>query len=442
MIKRPTVLMMLFGILLFTSSCVVVENPYDSLAPGKWRGYLIIDDFSGEAQPIQTLEEIRAIRYEEVKEEQLPFLFEVIYDDETHFHIEITNGEERIEVRDITIGRDRATAKDTIRIDFPLYESHISAIFQGDVMQGTWVVETKSNYEIPFVAKQGENYRFAENPPAPAIDLNGKWETTFGLETDDPFKGIGEFTQEGNQLSGTFMTETGDYRYLAGQVVKDKFYLSTFDGAHAFLFEGKQIEDGSLIGSFRSGNHYKVTWEAKKNPDFKLSDADSLTYLTSETFDFQFKDTKGQMVSLSDTGFENKVTIIQILGTWCPNCRDETEFLIEYLNAHPNEDLQVIGIAFERHQEEEKAMEQLRRYKERMKIPYPILYGGYYDKKAAAETLGSLNAVIAYPTLLFLDRQHEVQKIHTGFSGPATSAYADFAQEFESFVTTLLEEGD
>ena len=37
------------------------------------------------------------------------------------------------------------------------------------------------------------------------------------------------------------MTETGDYRYLDGVVSGSKMYLSAFDGAHAFLFNKKML---------------------------------------------------------------------------------------------------------------------------------------------------------------------------------------------------------
>ena len=75
------------------------------------------------------------------------------------------------------------------------------------------------------------------------------------------------------------MTETGDYRFLEGTVQENKFWLSVFDGAHAFLFEGKILNDNELTGTFRSGKHYTTTWAAKRNADATLTSPDSLTYL-------------------------------------------------------------------------------------------------------------------------------------------------------------------
>ena len=122
------------------------------------------------------------------------------------------------------------------------------------------------NYAIRFKAKHGRDHRFTQLKKEPLFDISGKWETTFGIDKSEPYPAIGEFKQSGNKLTGTFLTETGDYRFLEGTVQANKMYLSVFDGSHAFLFEAKLMEDSTLIGSFRSGNHYKTLWEAKRNP--------------------------------------------------------------------------------------------------------------------------------------------------------------------------------
>jgi hypothetical protein len=45
------------------------------------------------------------------------------------------------------------------------------------------------------------------------------------------------------------------------------------------------------------------------------------------TFDFSFPDVYGRLVSLHDQRYKNKVVIVTIGGTWCPNCMDEASFL-------------------------------------------------------------------------------------------------------------------
>jgi hypothetical protein len=80
------------------------------------------------------------------------------------------------------------------------------------------------------------------------------------------------------------------------------------------------------------------------------------------------------------------------------------------------------------------------RFKERMKIPYPLLYAGPSDKEKASAVLPMLNRVISYPTLIFIDKKDQVRKIHTGFAGPATPEYDEFKKEFQELVTLLLDE--
>jgi len=97
-------------------------------------------------------------------------------------------------------------------------------------------------------------------------------------------------------------------------------------------------------------------------------------------------------------------------------------------------------LAFE-NAKEEQAVKNLKRLKERLSIPYPILLAqtGTASKKKAAEKLPMLNHVLSYPTTIFINKNGQVQKIHTGFNGPATGQkFLDFKKEFESFVEKLV----
>ena len=225
----------------------------------------------------------------------------------------------------------------------------------------------------------------------------------------------------------------------------DTLRLSTFDGAHAFLFKAKAT-DSTLNGFFYSDNHWKEPFTAKLNPDYELPNEEELTYIKEgyEFFDFSFPDTRGRVFSLSDPEFQNKIIIIQIMGTWCPNCLDESKFLVNYLKENPNEDVQVISLAFEVAKTRIKAYDRINRLKEKLGIEYPVLlaqFGNAANKDLAQQKLPMLNHLISYPTTLFLDNNRKVRKIHTGFNGPATGdKYKEFTEEFENFVNALLEE--
>jgi len=424
---------------LLQTTCLVVQHPHSALPPGRWRGVLKL---ANEMVPAPDESQFSSLKFEEVTEGELPFLFDVIYDDENRFHIEIINGKERVRADRIYFGRDPATAKDTILIEFPVFDSYIKALYENDVMEGEWVVNFRENYRIPFVARFGQGFRFTELKKTPVADISGKWEVAIEAGTEDEYPAIGEFVQNGNDLSGTFLTETGDFRFLEGTVQADKFYLSCFDGAHAYLFEGKILSDSTIIGSYRSGSQYRALWEGKRNPRFALRNADSITLAKpgQDVVFFSLEDSSGKPVSLNDPEFQGKVKIIQIMGTWCPNCRDETEFLLEYLSKNPNPDLAVIGVAFERYEEKEKAMAAIGRYVENLRIPYPVLLAGLRGKATAESVFPMLSGINAYPTMLFLGRDNRIRRIHTGFTGPATSEYHAFQKDFERFMQALLAE--
>lgn len=438
-----------FAVLFLLSGCIVPENPYSKVAPGMWRGVLRLEPRYITPNPKgKPLPEKMNMEFEEVTDGELPFLFEVIYENENDFYIEIINGEERIRLDDIIVGLNRQTVKDTIRVDFPIYETYISALYEANVMEGLWHVPSKGQYAIPFVGMYGDGYRFTRLRKKPTVDITGKWEVMFGVDGDEPYPAVGEFVQKDNHVSGTFRTETGDFRYLEGTIQSNlekgynKLYLSTFDGSHAFLFEAKVTDDLEMIGTFRSGTHYKTTWTAKKNEQAMLTNANELTFLNEgyETLDFAFENPEGNMISPTNPEYDGKVKIVQIFGTWCPNCRDETKFLQKYLAENNNPDLAVIALAFEKHEEKDRANKAIQTYKDKMNLSYEMVVAGTSDKKEAAKALPALNHVLSYPTMIFMDKKGKVRRIHTGFSGPATSEYEAFKAEFDEFVKELSAE--
>ncbi|MGB3144101.1 MAG: TlpA disulfide reductase family protein, partial [Maribacter sp.] len=132
-----------------------------------------------------------------------------------------------------------------------------------------------------------------------------------------------------------------------------------------------------------------------------------------------------------------------LMGTWCPNCLDETKFLVDYLQNNPSKDIKVIGLAFESAKTKEKAFEGIERLKKRIEVPYPLLLAQYgsYDKKAAQEKLPMLDHILSYPTTIFIDKNGAMRRIHTGFNGPATgNKFVEFKSDFDEFINTLASE--
>ena len=149
------------------------------------------------------------------------------------------------------------------------------------------------------------------------------------------------------------------------------------------------------------------------------------------------------MVSLSDERFKNKVVLVQIMGTWCPNCLDESKYYTEFYKQNKDKGLEIVALAFEYAKTNDKAFASIKRLQNRIGIEYPILLAqtGTTSKKKAQEKLPMLNHVLSYPTTVFVDKKGKVRKIHTGFNGPATGEkFVEFKEEFVEFVGELLEE--
>lgn len=363
----------------------------------------------------------------------LPFTAEF---DEAHRFI-IYNAEEEVTMNEVEIRGD------SMIISHPVFEGVLKAVFTSETISGSYI-KPSLNRVVPFKMTFGKKPRFSSSSEAEK-DVSGIWETVFSPNSEeDRYIAKGIFEQEEGKVKGTFRTTTGDYRYLEGIVEGDSLRLSTFDGAHAFLFEAA-VTDTTLSGMFYSGNHWKESFVAKRNERYELPGADSLTFLKEgyERIAFSFPDTDGKMVSLDDERFKDKVVLVQIMGTWCPNCLDETRYFSEFYNNKKGDDFEMVSLAFEYAPTEEKAMQAINRLKEKVGVEYPILLAqlGTSSKQKANEKLPMLNHVLSYPTTIFIDKTGTVRRIHTGFNGPATGEkYTEFVNEFERFVASLLKE--
>lgn len=404
--------MFLLSILLFVFAFTHASAANDEgLETGMWRGVI------------------------QLKDETLPFNF-LLTDSAGAIVITIINAEEKIRVTEITV------AGDSLFIHMPLFDSEFRVKYEPGKMTGLFLNHTRrDNNVFPFYASAGISSRFDAHKEA-SVDISGKWECDFSPGTADSSKAIGEFVQTGNQLHGTFLTTSGDYRYLQGLVFGDSLALSAFDGSHLFLFKGVVDKEGVIHGRFFSGNHWREDWIAVRNEKVELPDPYSITYLKPgyTSLAFSFPDVNRKMVSLTDPAFKNKVVIVQIMGTWCPNCMDETEYYSRLYHQFHQEGLEIIGIAFERFPEFEKAQANLKRLQQKFGIQYPLLFGGQTGE-SAAKALPMLNGINGYPTSVFIDRAGNVRNIYTGINGPATGdAYEKWKDDVNALIEKLLRE--
>lgn len=371
-------------------------------------------------------------------EARLPFHFAITYDSAGRMAMEVRNAGERISISDTRLTSDSLIAR------MPIFETELRCrVLNDSTLTGEWANHLKGpEYRIPLKATRSGSARFGTHEADVALRMSGSWETHFSSGTTDAYNAVGVFDAFDGGLGGTFLTETGDYRFLEGAARSDSLFLSCFDGSHAFLFKA-HLRGDSLDGRFWSGTHWQEPWVAVRNPDYSLRDPDSLTLMRSgyEAIEFRFRDTEGVERSPSDYDVQGHPLIVHIMGSWCPNCADETKVLKEMHEKYAAHGLRIMAIAFEKQADEKRALEGLRRFKQVLAIPYPVLYGGPAAKDQAAARLPFLNRLISYPTCIFIDRAGRVRRIRTGFYGPGTgSYYADYRTKLDSFLQALVAE--
>jgi len=361
----------------------------------------------------------------------LPFRFRVERTGEDGaLRITVRNGEERIVQERVRIA-DRA-------LSWPLdpFDSTIAATLapDGRSLTGRWTKPRRHGEVaiVPFAA-----HTAAEPAASPAPAIAGRWRVAFASE-EAPAVGVFRDGSDGAIL-GTFETVTGDYRWLEGRSDDDRsFHLAAFDGAHAFLFEAKTLPDGSLAGTFRSGNWFVDTWTATRDDDAALPDGFGLTTVAegADLAALRYPDLAGVRRSPLDPSFGAGPRIVYAFGSWCPNCNDATTLLRELRSVHP--ELRVVGLAFELSGDPAEDAVRVRDYVARRGIDWPVLIAGSSDKDDASAALPVVDRVRAFPTFLFVDGDGAVRAVYSGFSGPATGdAHRRLRAAFESTVARL-----
>jgi thiol-disulfide isomerase/thioredoxin len=376
--------------------------------PGKWSGQLAMND---------RLFIPFTLEISELKNKQI---------------FEIVNGKERITLQLSNDG-------DSIIGRFPELDAFLKFKLNdnGEELRGYWLnLNKKAQIKIPINAWIEKTV--TELAPETS-NVNGKWKATFSPSSENPDVTVGIFEQTAGLINGTFLTETGDYRFLSGTVGVGQFSMSTFNGSWAFLFEGKVVND-SIYGKFYSGPNYQTEWVAVKDPDATLRDPSKLTYVENEK-DFNFsslKTLKGKAFDAKKFG-KNKVVIYQIMGTWCPNCIDELHYFKELHQKYHNQGLEIVALAYEVGTNEKSQIKRLKAFKKRLSIPYEVVLAGASSKEVASSQFPMLNGIMSFPTSVVVGRNGKIEYVHTGFSGPATGAvYEEYTREMDELIKTLL----
>ena len=331
-------------------------------------------------------------------------------------------------------------SNDSIFIKSKVFEGFIKGVLVENKINGFFTIESLDR-SVPFSSYKYNNRFNIDFDENKKLTLN-RWKFTFNPNKDNASFSVGIFNSIGeNEISATFRTTTGDYGYMHGGYKENKIVLSTFNGSRAYLFEAEMNKD-SIEGVMYAGNHSKTIVKGVLDNDFELSNEYSLTSLKgkNQKFDFSFENTLGKLISIDDKFYDGKSMVVQLMGSWCSNCLDESKFYVDYMNKNELKDIEFVALAFEYAKTKDDALNSIQKLKKQLGINYPILLAQYgsSDKSKALEKFPMLNKIISYPTTIFLDKNKDVIKIHTGFNGPATGEkYTEFINEFNSTIKFL-----
>jgi len=348
------------------------------------------------------------------------------------------NGAEALKTTDIQYDGD------SITVNMPVFESafRFKAVTD-DSLSGFWVRKLAfSEMRIPATAIISDE-RFPATQPA-TIDATGKYAINFNQKDGKPDPAIAELQQNGNKITGSILTPSGDFRYLEGVVSGDSLWLSTFDGVHAMVVSGKLDKTNATIsGALWSGAKAYETYSGKKEANPTLPNTSAMYVRDGESghLNFQFKDLDGNMVSINDPRFKNKVVIIDLMGSWCPNCMDETAFLSDFYKQNKSRGVEVVGLAYEYTDDFARSQKSLDKFRKKFDVTYPMLITNVtvMDPKRSEKTLPELTPIKMFPSTIVLDKTGKVAFIDTGFQGPGTGEYhTEFVKDFNEKIDNLL----
>lgn len=257
-------------------------------------------------------------------------------------------------------------------------------------------------------------------------------------------------TEDGKvAVTGILEYVSGDTGLLHGVVFQGTdgqahFHLSRFDGIHVLALDGEVQPDGSLKGHL-GGFVSLTTFTAERSKDVASADPNVLAEGLSkvkdpqEAFRFSGVNEAGKTVDQSSPEFKGNAIIVDIFGTWCPNCHDEAPVLEKLYRKYHDQGLEIVGLAYEYTDDTARNLRQIGIYRAKFGLTYPLLLSGTTAEGQITKTLPQLVHFGAFPTSIFIDRSGHVRAILAGFSGPSTGdKYQQVQQRMDQLAREIV----
>lgn len=365
-----------------------------------------------------------------VDELEIPFRFEIVQDGSDVTGV-FFNGDQRIES---TAGE---LAEGTLYLSYDYYGTRLN------------VSQVDGRLEGQYERSRGANYPFRAQLARPASGVSSEVPSIAGVwRTGEVESSKGEAAwrlivrQSGPDVSAAILRVDGDTGALTGRYADGIFVLSHFSGQRPTLLELTPAVDGTLAILRNKRIEMTAVREdiARERglPEPTDPSLHSTVKNPDERFRFAFPDADGHVLADTDERFRDKVVVVSITGTWCPNCHDEAPFLTELYQQYRGIGLEIVALSFE---EEAQLLNptRLRAYVERYRIEYPMLLAGMPEE--VNEKVPQIENLNSFPTTIYLGRDGRVRDVHAGFPSPASgSFYTETKDDIRAIIERLLAE--
>jgi len=347
------------------------------------------------------------------------------------------NGEDKQTTTDASI------ANGVVTLNFEHYLTKIVATSKDGKLEGKLLGRfERETYisEEPFTAVPHVDQPLFQGS-VPGID--GVWEIEYDSQKGEKaWRFI--VKQNGAAVSASILRIDGDTGALVGSYKDGKFVLSHFDGSRPLVAEVTPEADGTLQLQLKGAYTPDKPLIAYR-PDAARAKGlpqpdDFLKHTTvrdaNEVFAFKFPDVNGKLVSSDDPQFKGKVVLAIVTGTWCPNCHDEAQYLVQLYKKYHDQGLEIVALDFEE-PEQQDSLSREKAFVKKYGVPYTYLIAGapseMWEKVPQAVNLNT------WPATLFIGRDGRVKLIHSGFAAPASGEFnQQLKQEFTSTIESLL----
>ncbi len=315
----------------------------------------------------------------------------------------------------------------------PPFDGIVAGQWANGQFVGHWTDQLRTDYRIRLTAVE------APAPP-PTNESDAPWQhwNAYMPGNDSASFGTLMLQVDRTRIQGTIATPTGDFRHLHGAPQADgSWEFGTFDGAHLYHLKTRPAKDG-IFGTFHSGSHYASTFRGEHRTEAPDLSPLNAPLKDSVQFEAHTLDRSGERIAWTLENLPAEITVIDIMGTWCPNCLDEITLLKRLSEQYP--DIAFMSVAFERgaDQDPDRAWERIERYRNNLGITWPMHLGGPASKEKAGQAFPFLERIASFPTTVFVHRDGRILT-HSGFNGPATgAAYDEEVDAFEKNIQFLM----